>query len=114
MKVIVKSMKHLILALALLAFLVGGLADYANAAIQDAFYICCSADGDDAESNCLDTQNEGDIDQCKDCCCHHTHVIAKIHLDTIKHSYFNTKVVRMVHQEPHSRALSPLYRPPIV
>ena len=95
-------MKHLILILALIAFVTGSYASNVFAAAPDVNCV-----------DCLDHENEAADDQCNDCECHHSHVIGF----TIYNVSNAFPVSGLTSIEPIdnlvSNALSSLYRPPI-
>lgn len=95
-------MKHLILILALIAFVTGGYASNVFAAAPNVNCV-----------DCLDHENEDAGDQCQDCECHHSHVIGFINND-ISH---DLPISDLSPLEPidnlDSNSQSSLYRPPI-
>ncbi len=95
-------MKHLILILALVAFVTGSYASNVFAASPD---VSCV--------DCLDHENESTGDQCNDCECHHSHVISLGFNDVSNH----LPISDLASLEPidnfASNASSSLYRPPI-
>ena len=96
-------MKHLILILALVAFVTGSYASNVFAAMPD---VSCV--------DCLDhEENQDTDDQCNDCECHHSHVIGF----TIYNTSSAFPVSDLTSLEPTdnlvSNAKSSLYRPPI-
>ncbi len=96
-------MKHLILILALVAFVTGSYASNVFAATPD---VSCV--------DCLDHEDGNIDDQCQDCECHHSHVIG-LSFSSVS-SY--PPITDLTSLEPidnlDSNALSSLYRPPIV
>ena len=96
-------MKHLILILALVAFVTGSYASNVFAATPD---VSCV--------DCLDhEENQDTNDQCNDCECHHSHVIGF----TIYNVSSAFPVSDLTSLDPTnnlaSNNLSSLYRPPI-
>ena len=95
-------MKHLILILALIAFVTGSYASNVFAAEPD---VSCV--------DCIDHEDENTDDQCQDCECHHSHVIGFTHFD----AYHQIPINSLASLEPIdnlvSNSLSSLYRPPI-
>jgi len=95
-------MKHLILILALVAFVTGSYASNVFAAAPDVNCV-----------DCLDHDEQKVGDECLDCECHHSHVIGFVLNNTSKY----LSVSDLTSLEPTdnliSNASSSLYRPPI-
>ena len=108
-------MKHFALVLTLIAFLTMGWAEAAHAVINDV--VCSHAQIDvNTDDECVSDQSHDHekIDLCLDCCCHHTHLMTKLLPPAVSQLEFKTARFALFAQEPRSRDLSPLYRPPIV
>jgi hypothetical protein len=95
-------MKHLILILALVAFVTGSYASNVFAAAPDVNCV-----------DCLDHENEGADEQCNDCECHHSHVIGFVLNNTSKYLAVSDLASLEPTNNLFSNALSSLYRPPI-
>ena len=95
-------MKHLILILALIAFVTGGYASNVFAASPD---VSCV--------DCIDHEDENTDDQCQDCECHHSHVIGFTHFDASHQILINSLASLEPIDNLVSNSLSSLYRPPI-
>ncbi len=95
-------MKHLILILALVAFVTGSYTSSVFAAAPD---VSCV--------DCLDHENENTDDQCNDCECHHSHVIGFTIYNVSNHFLVNDSTSLEPTDNLASNALSSLYRPPI-
>lgn len=108
-------MKHFILIAVLFAFLAGGFASAAHAAMPDLMCSHQSADVGNLDNGCADnqTKDKSDFEQCQDCCCHNTHVMTKVMPNTTVQPKLKTGVTLAPNEAPRSRTLSPLYRPPI-
>ena len=96
-------MKHLILILALVAFVTGSYASNVFAAAPD---VSCV--------DCLDHENPDTNDQCQDCECHHSHVIGLSFGNISTHLLVSDLASLEPIDNLDSNALSSLYRPPIV
>ena len=109
-------MKRLVLIIALFSFLAGGIAEMAHAAVPELSCAHHTSDTENVDQDCAsgEDQDQIDFEQCQDCCCHHTHVIAKIAPNATTRLNVKAGVVLMPNEAPRSRTLSPLYRPPIV
>lgn len=108
-------MKHLVLIIALVSFLVGGIAEMAHAEALDVSCAHVTQDGGHTDHDCAaeSDQDHADFNSCQDCCCHHTHVMTKFLLNADAPLTVRTAVVLAPHEAPRSRTHSPLYRPPI-
>jgi hypothetical protein len=95
-------MKHLILILALIAFVTGGYASNVFAAEPD---VSCV--------DCLDHEDGNIDDQCQDCECHHSHVIGLSFSGVSSHLLFSDTTLLEPIDHLASNALPSLYRPPI-
>jgi len=95
-------MKHLILILALVAFVTGSYASNVFAAAPD---VSCV--------DCLDHEDQDIDDQCSDCECHHSHVIGFTTYNVSNHLPVNNLSLLVPIDNLASNALSSLYRPPI-
>lgn len=95
-------MKHLILILALIAFVTGSYASNVFASAPD---VSCV--------DCLDHENQDTNDQCQDCECHHGHVIGLTNYGVSHHLLFNDLKLLEPHDNLASKSSTSLYRPPI-
>lgn len=95
-------MKHLVLILALIAFVTGSYASNVFAAAPD---ISCI--------DCLDHEEQEVGDECLDCECHHSHVIGFTIYNVSNHFPVNDSTSLESTDNLASNALSSLYRPPI-
>jgi len=108
-------MKHFILIAVLFAFLAGGLASAAHAAMPDLMCSHQSTDAGNLDNGCADnqTKDKADLEQCQDCCCHHTHVLTKVFPDSPAYFAFKKGIVLEAQESLRTTELSSLYRPPI-
>lgn len=113
--VILEEMQRFIFILTLFAFLAGGLANIAHAAMPDMACAHQSVDVQSVDQNCAEDQTKDNVDfeQCQDCCCHHTHVFSKIFPDTLSHVTVKKAMMIGPQETLRTAELSSLYRPPI-
>lgn len=95
-------MKHLILILALIAFVTGSYASNVFASAPD---VSCV--------DCIDHENQDIDDQCNDCGCHHSHIMGLSFNSITGHLLFSDLAALEPIDNLASNTLSSLYRPPI-
>ena len=95
-------MKHLILILALIAFVTGGYSSNVFAVSPDVNCV-----------DCLDHENEDAGDQCQNCECHHSHVMGFGFHSVLNHLQISDLKLLEPTDNLVSNSLSSLHRPPI-
>lgn len=108
-------MKNILFMICALAIFTAGFVSDANA---DMVNVNCAhhvSDEIHADHDCAGHQNQDqtDQDECKDCCCIHSHSLAGINTGVKVELIPNNLLVLGDYASLRSRDLSSLYRPPI-
>ena len=106
-------MRVWILIACLFSFSAGSFADLAHAAMADTICAHHETEVVDVDPACADDNHtHNDDNDCQDCCCIHTHILAGSFM-SVSNEVVRDRMASMPYDRFVSIDASPLYRPPI-